>query len=312
MRGSFRGWAVVVQWAALTMCSACWEDPQLGGAGALGFTEFVPLELPPPDVRGSYEVTTEENVGAGFENTPSSSEQAVELACDQLGGTDATGPVVDESLYTLFRPTHFQSGVRYPVVAWDGARCGVPATYGALLSHIVSHGFIVIAPNARWNGSGVPPRRGIDWVLRQNGNPESSLYGRVNVTQIAVLGHTQAGGAAAAAVGGDVRVDTTVLINGGSPKDLRGPVLIMTAEHDPWSQSGLLAFTETSVPAAFIDLRSTDAQAVLTETRRVAGPVTAWLRYQLWGDATGRSWFIGSNCGLCGRAEVYLRSKGLP
>jgi len=281
-----------------------------------------PLVLPAPDQPGPFEVLVEENVGVGFENPINANDRPGAGFCGifaaSFGGDPqetaefvALPPDLDISLYTLFRPAQLAEGQTYPVLTWGNGTCALPAGYGTLLRHVASHGFIVIAANSRWVGSGEPQRGGIDWLLQENERADSALFGKIDAERIGAFGHSQ-GGASTGIVGGDERVDTTILLNGGGTGDLNGPVFLLTGVSDLNPAGVRSAYDGARVPAAFINLEMSDHITLITEPARVAGSVTAWFRYQLLGDAQSRAWFVGDDCTLCAASAPWeFLSKGL-
>jgi hypothetical protein len=302
------------------------DDIQVVGAGGSPTssppTPEGPVVLPAPDQAGPFEVLVEENVGVGFENPINANDRPgagfCALFAASFGGDPAETaefvalpPDLDIALYTLFRPAQLADGQKYPVLSWGNGTCALPAGYGSLLRHVASHGFIVIAANSRWVGSGEPQRGGIDWLLQENERADSALFGKVDAERIGAFGHSQ-GGAATGIVGGDERVDTTILLNGGGTGDLNGPTFLLTGVSDLNPGGVRSAYDGARVPAAFINLEMSDHITLITEPARVSGSVTAWFRYQLLGDAESRAWFVGDDCTLCDPAAPWeFSSKDL-
>jgi hypothetical protein len=281
-----------------------------------------PVVLPAPDQPGPLEVLVEENVGVGFENPINDSDRPGAGFCALFAaafGQDpeetaefvAIPPDLDMALYTLFRPAELREGQVYPVLTWGNGTCALPEGYGTLLRHVASHGFIVIAANSRFVGSGEPQRRGIDWLLQENERADSALFGKIDAEHIGAFGHSQ-GGASTGIVAGDPRVDTTILLNGGATTSARGPVFVLTGVSDLNPAGARSAFDSAQVPAAFINLEMSDHITLITEPARVSGSVTAWFRYQLLGDAESRAWFVGEDCTLCAESAPWeFLSKNL-
>jgi hypothetical protein len=295
------------------------EDIQVVGAGenpaSTPPAAEGPVVLPAPDQPGPFEVLVEENVGVGFENPINANDLPgagfCALFAASFGGDPeetaefvALPPDLDISLYTLFRPAQLAEGQTYPVLTWGNGTCALPGGYGTLLRHVASHGFIVIAANSRWVGSGEPQRGGVDWLLQENERADSALFGKIDAERIGAFGHSQ-GGASTGIVGRDERVDTTILLNGGGTGDLNGPVFLLTGVSDLNPAGVRSAYDGARVPAAFINLEMSDHITLITEPARVVGSVTAWFRYQLLGDAESRGWFVGDDCTLCGASEPW-------
>src|SRR5688572_1312636 len=157
----------------------------------------------------------------------------------------APGPhgVVIESIsslptHTIYRPTDlasFNEQNPLPIVSWGNGGCARNGTaFAALLSQIVSHGYLAIAigekdaqPRAPGERTLAAPQSGsapelddhllidaIDWALAQNSDPASALYHKLDVDSIAVMGQS-CGGLQTMAVASDPRISTTVLWNSG-------------------------------------------------------------------------------------------------
>ena len=146
-----------------------------------------------------------------------------------------TGPykaimVGDSSLptHTIFRPkdlSAFGNRVKLPILAWGNGGCAnSPAAHQNYLSEIASHGFLVVAigplpaPGAGRGGGGGDRGNSllaaVDWAIAQNGDNASAYKGKLDVSKVAVFGHS-CGGLQALEVSGDRRVSTTMVVNSG-------------------------------------------------------------------------------------------------
>ena len=85
-------------------------------------------------------------------------------------------------------------------------RCAHLLFYDEFIDHVVSYGYIVIAPNTSNTGTVVEMLQGVEWVIEQNGLPDSPLYGRVDTETIGAMGHSQSG-AGTCRAGADPRID---------------------------------------------------------------------------------------------------------
>lgn len=278
-----------------------------------------PLALPAPEQAGPYQVVEQDNVGMGFENPIASDDQGTGgWFCEVFIGlfdpsqVETYAPVpasYNMALYTLYRPEPAAPGQKFPVLSWANGTCAHTVGYANMIKHVVSHGFIVIAPHSRFTGSGEAQIKGIDWVLAQNEVASSPLFGHVDKEKIGIFGHSQGGGSTGIA-SADPRVDTSILMHGGNGDRLHAPAFFLTGEND--NPTGVRAnYDAARVAAAFGNLRMSNHITMMTEAPRMAPEVTAWFRYQLLGDAVARGWFVGTDCLLCKDPEWIYASKML-
>src|SRR6266480_2111481 len=115
-----------------------------------------------------------------------------------------TGTVKDASgsvIYDLFYPRHYGAlGFKSPIVTWGNGTTGRPAMVSALLGHLASYGFTVIASTSGWTGSGVQIDAAAHYLVAQDTAAGSVFYHKLDVHEVAAVGHSQgAGGAVRAA-----------------------------------------------------------------------------------------------------------------
>lgn len=288
-----------------------------GGGAATG-----PLPLPDPNMPGPYEVAKLENVGVGFENPPTSANDRSDGAgctsfIQSFGGTAEAareyalfGPDYKVELYTLYHPKNMVAGQLYPVLSWANGTCAKTSGYNALLTHVASHGFIVIATNSRYTGGGKFQLRGVDYIEAENARADSPLFKHVDVAKVGVFGHSQGGGSTGAA-SGDPRVKTSVLMHGGSGNMLHAPGLLLTGDGDLNPSGVRSAYNAVSGPAAFGSLKMSDHITMMEEPMRMAPEVAAWFRYTLLDDEVAKKWYVGTDCLLCTDSEWVYAQKNL-
>src|SRR5262249_34121634 len=100
--------------------------------------------------------------------------------------------------YTIYYPTPFQAGCLHPIVAW-GNGTGVTDsnfTYDFLNSTAASWGMVVASSSEDNTGSGEFHKKGIDYLLKENMDPNSMFYQKLS-TRAGVSGHSQGGFGAA-------------------------------------------------------------------------------------------------------------------
>ncbi len=102
-----------------------------------------------------------------------------------------------DATYQKFRvwyPTELETeNKKYPLVVMVNGT-GVPASkYEAIFEHLASWGFIVIGNEDEHSRTGVSSADSLDFMLKQNDNPASIFYGKVDMENIGIGGHSQGG-----------------------------------------------------------------------------------------------------------------------
>lgn len=235
---------------------------------------------------------------------------------------DAVGP---GSAFTIHRPSmpgvnpEGGAALRHPVITWGNGTGSTPSSYAFLLSHLASHGFIVIASNSTQVGSGVEMLQGVDWVISEDSNASSPMFGAVDTTKIGATGHSQ-GGFGTMQAANDPRITAIAPIQGASARGitLHGPALLLSGSMDTTVTPASVrsAYDSLSgVPLFYGELSTADHTNWIfdgfTGNSGYTAPVTAWLRAHLMGDDTARAPFYGASCGLCTDAAWITASKGL-
>jgi hypothetical protein len=223
-----------------------------------------------------------------------------------------TGP---DGAFTLFRPTELgQGGVRHPIITWGNGTGTTPAIYSAFLTHLASHGFVVIASNSSNTGSGTEMLAGAQWLIDQNAGT-GDFAGKLDPTKIGATGHSQGGGGALNA-GADARVTTVVPIapapGSGS---LKGTMALLCGGQDTIISATTLCtsliYGRANVPTFFGILKAATHTTAIGNIGGYRGPATAWLRLKLMGDETARPMFYGPSCTLCTDPNWTVTTKNL-
>jgi Chlorophyllase enzyme len=276
---------------------------------------------------GDYGAVMEPNVGAGYENTVNTLVDNY-LACSIFVAAFQADAAQSErllnimdlnlALYTIYRPAKWKEGEKYPVVTWGNGTCAQPEGYGALLRYVASQGYVVIAANSRYVGSGNEQRRGLDFIFDANDDPKSPYYKKLDPDRVAAMGHSQ-GGMGTVAAAADPRIKAVILFNGGSTA--QKPFLAISGDRDIFATGAdQLAGPVNAAPkAAFLFYHMIPGTGALDghltlmlEPERVTGATVAWLDFMLDGDQEAKGWFAGSSCKLCGKdAEYEFGQNGL-
>lgn len=228
------------------------------------------------------------------------------------------GPATDGVAFTMFRPKDFSPTLCHPVVTWGNGTGSTPSLYKVALTHLASHGFVVIASDSMnvGKGSPAPMLNGVTWVLAQNDDPASPLYRRIDATHIGATGHSQ-GGFATSTASGDQRITASAPLCGASTqRNLRGPAWLFCGGADdvvPCSTVQSAFNSITTQPAMFARLIAADHANWVTfrgtKPSVAETAMTAWMRVHLMGDTALRSWFYGASCKLCTDSAWEITQK---
>jgi dienelactone hydrolase len=253
-----------------------------------------------------------------------------------IAETDNVGPGGN---YTVIAPMALgQNGIKSPILVWSPGAGAWPAIYQTLLNHIASHGFVVVSYNSTAQGSDMTT--GIDWIVSQATTQGSPYYNTVDTSKIGAGGQS-AGSLAAFQVANDPRLTTTLHINGGTfPPHSEISNLVYPAQFicgdDPAVDGGDgtyvgdearpncdADFMLATTPVWYGDVIGASHTTIIdnplggsSTTDPLKKPflaaTVAWLRWQLAGDQTMKSMFVGSSCGFCTQTSTWtVQQKNL-
>ena len=247
--------------------------------------------------------------------------------------------------HTAYHPSDLNAwggSKRLPIVSWGNGACARNGmAFATFLTQIASHGYLAIAVGPKVVPPGPPPEPtiddhllldAIDWAGRQNGDPSSPLFNKIDTTKIAVMGQS-CGGLQALAVSNDPRITTTVVWNSGAlPAGSTSPALKQSAGNKNSLNllHGPVAYfiggpSDVAYPNAEDDFARITKVPVFKGNLNVGhggtyrqpgggwfGEVAvAWLDYQLKGNADAAKWFVGSDCRLCKEPVWSVEKKGM-
>jgi hypothetical protein len=288
---------------------------------------------------GPYGAIMDPNVGTGFENQIQMGDNTGDSTycqmfasifaqspalTSELLNTNQAGVNLNFALYTVYRPATWPSGP-IPVITWGNGTCAQPEGYGALLRYVASYGFFVVAANSREAGSGTPPPmlNALTYAAAANMDSTSPYYQKLDMTRVGAMGHSQ-GGAATATASSDVRIKDIIMFSpvGATLSSVTKPYLVLSGDNDiagftPTSMASDI--TAATVPAAGIYFHMVPDTGnfsghltLMLQPQRVVVPTKDWWLMMLESDATSKSEFEGSNCGLCNMAsELQFEEQGL-
>jgi hypothetical protein len=246
----------------------------------------------------------------------------------------------ESARHVLFRPSElnaFPAQDKMPVVVWGNGGCAISnPRYADFLGTIASHGFLVLTTTAiegeeqtRQNADHL--LAAIAWAETENARTGSPLQGKIDTSQVAVMG-TSCGGMLSVTSGTDPRVDTIGVLNAGASApdpaqaagastttdtlaQLHGPVLLINGgEMDFMMEPSHNNFELINHVPVFYGARENAGHSATMYHPgggEFANVVSNWLRYQFKGDAEAGKMFVGPDCGLCVNPNWETESKGL-
>lgn len=210
--------------------------------------------------------------------------------------------------YQVFHPADIATSPdRHPVVTFGNGSYATYEQYEELLRHLASWGFVVVVADSSVTGDGTEILAAARYILAQNDNPESVFHDRIDVDDVAAVGHSQgAGGSINASTASDGLITSTAVLDlpdpwwASRPVDvfdvtrLTGPVFYLTGAEDPVSTAiPQAAFHAVSpVPAARGRLLGVGHNWP-ADGGGFRGYLTAWLRFTLTGDTDAARAFVG-------------------
>ncbi len=246
--------------------------------------------------------------------------------------------------HTILRPTDltpFNAGNPLPVLVWGNGACtNSPWEHINFLSEIASHGFIVVATGfiplngERYRGpqsTSAQQIEGIDWVFKVNEDPSSIYYHKLDTKNIALAGMS-CGGLQTLDNCQDPRLKAIMICNSGlfsdpstavpgMPMPAKGKLLqihtpvmyLLGGPEDIAYANGMDDFHRIDHVPAFaanypVGHGGTYAQPHGGEFAVIA---TAWLEWQLKGDAKAGAMFLGNPCGVAQREGWTAEKKNI-
>lgn len=291
---------------------------------------------------------------------------AVAVGCAaQLAGAAVIGepggsgpsPAIAESrtelpLHTVYRPQSWPNAP-VPLYVWGNGGCSANGlAHAAYLREIASQGYVVVALGApstapaAARGAGPAPGaapaqpagdpttpaqmiEAIEWATRENARADGEFRNRMDLTRIAVGGHS-CGGLQAIAVSHDPRIDTTLVLNSGvyirpggrsqvavdktQLTRLHGPMLYLTGgPSDVAHENAADDFAKIDKVPVFFGFMAVGHGGTFSQPNGGdwARVTVRWLNWNLKADADAGRDFSGPTCRLCTDARWTIQQKRL-
>ena len=217
--------------------------------------------------------------------------------------------------YYIYYPRELKnSNKKYPVVVILNGTGVLPKKYKALFKHLASWGFVVIGNDDGSTGFGKSADETINLIISENNNNNSIFYGKLDLDNIGITGHSQGGAG----------VFTSISIMEHKDKYKTAVALSPTHEETAHQFGWKYDLTKINIPTLMIAGTNGDfeTQAVIpiekmiemynkipaskAIARRIGaehgqmlysadGYVTAWFMWQLQGDKEAEKAFIGDS-----------------
>ncbi len=207
--------------------------------------------------------------------------------------------------YKVFYPSQMTG--KMPVITWGNGTGQSPDTYVRTFNHLASWGFIVIDNYEKSTIDGSSILESAKVLVRENSNPRSVFYQKVDIERIGASGHSQGAGGVVNAYKNysDGKIIKTIVplafpsILKPTGTDVKVPIFFVSGERDDFFSSlkyNRQSFDQvpSSTPAA-IGARRGALHELLTNEDLVIGYLTAWMRFQLMGDQQASNAFRGSS-----------------
>lgn len=219
--------------------------------------------------------------------------------------------------FVLYTPQRLgERGELHPILTWGNGTFAIPYYYEGILSHLASHGFVVIASRSSMTGTGREMLQGVDWLVAQSVAPGSRYYGKLDALAIGVLGHSQGGGGTINAAN-DPRVRALAPIEPAPARiaGVRAPMLLLGGSRDNIVSPTLLirpfSYVPATAPTVYGVLQGADHLTALGDAGGFRPYLTAWFKHHLMGDMAAGPLFYGDACGLCTDANWTVERKNL-
>jgi dienelactone hydrolase len=225
-----------------------------------------------------------------------------------------TGPHATTSTtvtgYRIFHPRQMSGG--HPIITWGNGTGAPTLTYTALLNHLASWGFVVIASDSTMTQSGAEMIGGIDYLIEQNATPGSAFYGKLDASKIGSTGHSQGGGGAINTAS-DPRVKCSVPIapSPGQIGQVKGPTFLVAGASDTIVSASLVRSTSYALakaPTLFGIAAGMGHMNFAGDAGMARGYITAWFMSYLQADPVAAKAFTGS-CEICTNPNWQVEKK---
>ena len=218
--------------------------------------------------------------------------------------------------YTIYYPTEMETkNKKYPMVLLVNGTGGKASKYEPLLEQLATWGFIVVGTQDKGTGTGETTIKSLNYMLSESENKDSIFYNKIDVDNIGITGHSQGGAATMNAITKyeeSKYFKAAVTLSPVSEKTaaqatnylydsskVNCPIFILAGTNGKFEIEIVIPFEEFT--KMYDKITSPKVQARRTNMThddmvyKAEGDVTAWVMWQLQGDAEASKVFIGDN-----------------
>lgn len=219
------------------------------------------------------------------------------------------------------------SDKKYPIVIVLNGTGILAPKYKALFKHLASWGFIVIGNEDPSTGFGKSADETIDYIISENDNKDSIFYGKIDLDNIGITGHSQGGAGVFTAISVMEHKDvykTAVSLSptheemalafgwGYDLEKINIPILMIAGTQGEFETQAVIPIEKMidmydKIPSSKVMLRRIGAEHGQM-LYSADGYVTAWFMWKLQGDEEAANAFIGESPEIL-RNELYQDQK---
>ncbi len=219
---------------------------------------------------------------------------------DNLDITKGPGPFTAKIIMNggsgsswVFYPEELgKDGCKHPIFNWGpGAGTG-PSNYRDHLSHLASHGFVIISQPS--SGNGTAEKASLEWLIKQNETSGSPFFEKLDTKKVVMGGHSM-GALTTFAMADYAPLTHYILVCGGSfgapmgAEKIHGPTIILGGDTDSGTPNFEDDYEAIPSPVIFLIKSGTDHIAC---ARNNLEPWTAFMRWQLYGEEKWKADFF--------------------
>ena len=220
--------------------------------------------------------------------------------------------------YEIYYPAELEtSSEKCPAVVFVNGT-GVPGSkYKALFRHLASWGFIVIGNEDPSTGDGTSADQTLMHLLLLNEDIDSALYGKLDIANIGISGHSQGGAGVLSAITANEHSTLWKTAVALSPtqeemalalgwiydmKKVDVPLFLLAGTEGDFETQVVIPFESMRTMYDKVDAPKVMARRTGAEHGQMLyfadGYVTAWFLWQLRGDTEAAKAFVGENAEL--------------